>query len=259
MLLFILIAAVAGAAAGYGLEKVLRECAAEAGYPFERYRRSHRKWTLAALGAGGFAAPVALFAPAVAVCDIVFLTALLGAASIDFDHMIIPDVFSIGLALVGLFLSAAVPALHHCGPWSAWTALRSLAAAGLGLAIGSSLVLWLGLIGERLFRKEVMGFGDVKFVGAIGAFCGWQGAIFAIFAGAALGAVAFSIVGLLRSRHRSGDHGFHFSHPESGHALEFGSGAALPFGPMLAAAAAIYVLVMHAPVDAYLAQYRALF
>jgi leader peptidase (prepilin peptidase)/N-methyltransferase len=264
MLLFLPLLILAGAAAGFGLEKILRECAVQAGYPFSRYRRSHRRWVLAAAGAAIFAVPMARFAPAVAVCDSLFLTALLGAACIDFDHLIIPDVFSVGLAVAGLAWSGLVPDLHHCGPWSLWTALRSVAAAGLGLAIGSALVLWFGLIGEMLFRKEVMGFGDVKFVGAIGAFCGWQGAVFAIFGGAALGALAFAGLALARRggrglRDRSGSPLLR-SHPhQAGHALPCDAEAVLPFGPMLAAAAALYLLALRVPVDAYLAQYRALF
>ncbi len=264
MLLLLPFLSLAGAAAGFGLEKLLRECAAQAGYPFSRYRRSPRRWVLAAAGAAIFAIPAARFAPATAVCDVVFLTALLGAASIDFEHLIIPDIFSVGLALASLALSGLVPDLHHCGAWSAWTALRSLAAAGLGLAIGSALVLWFGLVGETLFHKEVMGFGDVKFVGAIGAFCGWQGAVFAIFGGAALGALAFAGLALTRRGDR-GPRGRSVSpllrsHPhQAGHALPRDAETVLPFGPMLAAAAAVYLLGLRVPVDAYLAQYRVLF
>ena len=249
----------AGAAAGFALEKLLCECAAQAGYPFSRYRRSPRRWVLAAAGAASFAVPMVRFAPAVALCDSVFLMALLGAACIDFEHLIIPDVLSVGLAVASLFLSALVPALHHGGAWSLWTALRSLAASGLGLAIGSALVLWFSLIGEALFRKEVMGFGDVKFVGAIGAFCGWQGAVFAIFGGAAIGALAFAGRAFARRRGRSGTHLLEAHASQSGHVLPGDAESVLPFGPMLAGAAALYVLALRAPVDAYLEQYRALF
>lgn len=249
----------AGAAAGFGLEKLLCECAAQAGYPFSRYRRSPRRWVLAAAGAICFALPMARFAPVVAICDSIFLLALLGAACIDFEHLIIPDVFSLGLALASLMLSCLVPSLHHDGAWSLWTALRSLAASGLGLAIGSALVLWFSLVGEALFRKEVMGFGDVKFVGAIGAFCGWQGAVFAIFGGAAIGALAFAARALARRRGRSTTHLLDAHMSEAGHALPRDAEAVLPFGPMLAAAAALYVLALRVPVDAYLEQYRALF
>ena len=38
-----------------------------------------------------------------------------------------------------------------------------------------------------IFGREALGEGDVKLLGCIGAFCGWKGAIFAIFGGAMIG------------------------------------------------------------------------
>jgi len=252
--------ALPGAVAGYWLDRLLRHCSAEAGYPMARYVLSRRRWTLAATGALIFAGCAQLFSPAAAGCLILFLMALLGAACIDFDHMVIPDLFTIGLAVAGLVLSALVPALHHCGVWNAWNCLRSAAAGAMGLAIGSALVLWLGLIGEFLLNKEVMGFGDVKFVGAIGAFCGWQGAVFSIFGGAVIALVALLTVRGAQALGWSATSG------RAGRALgsapaspETAGGAQFPFGPMLSAAAALYVLVLRVPVDTYLAQYRTLF
>ena len=58
-----------------------------------------------------------------------------------------------------------------------------------GCSSARALVLWIALLAEAALKKEAMGFGDVKFTGAIGAFCGWHGAVFA---------------GLRRGRHRDG-------------------------------------------------------
>ena len=102
--------------------------------------------------------------------------------------MIIPDGFTIGLAIEGVILSALVPALHgqHSGLYPI-DSLRSLSASLVGLVAGSGIVLWIALLAEAVLKKEAMGFGDVKFVGAIGTFCGWHGAVFSIFGGAAFG------------------------------------------------------------------------
>ena len=62
-----------------------------------------------------------------------------------------------------------------------------------GLLVGSGLVLWIALLAEAVLKKEAMGFGDVKFVGAIGAFTGWQGAVFAVFGGAVIGTLWFAL------------------------------------------------------------------
>jgi leader peptidase (prepilin peptidase)/N-methyltransferase len=77
---------------------------------------------------------------------------------------------------------------------SYWTAI-------LGMGAGAGLVLAVGVIGRQVFRKEAMGFGDVKLMGLLGGFAGWSGAItgFAIacFLGSAVG-----VYRLLRFRSR---------------------------------------------------------
>jgi leader peptidase (prepilin peptidase)/N-methyltransferase len=130
--------------------------------------------------------------PGVAVAGMLFLSALVAATFIDLDHFIIPDVFTLGLGVAGLLLSLAIPALHgqHSGNFQ-HDALRSGGLSLLGSLIGSALVLWISMVAEAVLKKQAMGFGDVKFVGAIGAFCGWQGAVFAVFGGAVVGTIWF--------------------------------------------------------------------
>ena len=206
-----------------------------------------------------------LFPPAKAICGCVFMLGLAGASFIDLRQMIIPDLFSIGLAAAGLALSLAFPALHGFGPLVFAGGARSAAAALLGLAIGSAFVLWLGLIGEIFLRKEVLGFGDVKFVGAIGAFCGWQGAVFSIFGGALVGALvllaAAAVDGFAPGRPAlRGVEGFmRLESPDGQQAARVGWNVRFPFGPMLACAAALYFFALHPWVDRYLAQYLLLF
>jgi leader peptidase (prepilin peptidase)/N-methyltransferase len=224
-----------------------------------RGARSRRALALELLTGSAWLACWASCPPAKALCGCVLLLGLIGATCIDFDHMIIPDFFTIGLAIAGLVLSAAVPALHASGPFLALNCARSAAAALLGLFIGSGLVLWLGLIGELLLNKEVLGFGDVKFVGAIGAFCGWQGAVFSLFGGALVGMAALVVAAA--HRRLSGESAVQLFQRESrdGGAAHFGWGAQFPFGPMLATAAALYFTLLHPWVDRYLNQYLPFF
>jgi leader peptidase (prepilin peptidase)/N-methyltransferase len=196
---------------------------------------------------------------AAAACGWVFLGSLVCAMFIDLDHMIIPDVFTIGLAVEGLVLSALVPSLHgQHGDYYAVDSLRSGCAALVGMVAGSGVVLWIALVAEALLKKEAMGFGDVKFVGAIGAFCGWHGAIFSIFGGAAVGTAWIGIA--LAWQKMAGKPGAAAPRAETpdGHPADMGLGVHVPFGPMLAIAGALYFLFLRVRVDAWFDQLTAL-
>lgn len=200
------------------------------------------------------------FPPAVAFAGWLLLSCLIAATFIDLDHFIIPDSFTIGLGIGGLLVSALIPALHGHGTAPAPLGhLRSIADSLQGLLIGSGLVLWIGLIAETLLRREAMGFGDVKFVGAIGAFCGWQGAVFAVFGGAAVGTVWLAAAWLWqRATGRRAPVAPPSETPE-GEATPLAFGAHVPFGPMLAVAGALHFLFLRGPVAAWFADVAILF
>jgi leader peptidase (prepilin peptidase)/N-methyltransferase len=182
------------------------------------------------LTAALFLACSLIFSPAKAVCGMVFLGALLAATCIDLEHLVIPDALTVGLGVAGVALSFLVPALHD--QRGGTFALDSMVSGGtglVGLLIGSGLVLWIALVAEAVLRKEAMGFGDIKFAGAIGAFTGWPGAVFAVFGGALLGCLWIVVALAWKGLTGRGAKGL-------------GLGARVPFGPMLAVAAAIYFL-----------------
>ncbi len=164
-------------------------------------------------------------------------------AFIDLDHMVIPDRFSIGGLLAGLVLSVIFPALHGIeSPFALLGSIRGFFNALIGALIGSSIILWIMILGELVLRKEALGFGDVKLMGAIGAFCGWQGSVFSLFAGAILGTVAlvlfqfiYAVIPLKRQ----------------GGVPERFLGKKVPFGPFLAGASLLYYLFLSPLVDAY--------
>ena len=198
--------------------------------------------------------------PLVALCGWVFVSCLIAATFIDLDHMIIPDAFTVGLGVVGLLLSVCVPALHgqHAG-FFAIDSLRSLALGLQGLLIGSGLVLWIALIAETLLRKEAMGFGDVKFVGAIGAFCGWQGAVFAVFGGAVVGTFWFALSLAWQKLTGKSSPVAPPAETPDGEPVALGFGAHVPFGPMLAIAGALYFVFFREWVGAWFTQVAVLF
>ena len=212
------------------------------------------------LTAALFAACWLRYPPVVAVCGWIFLSALVAATFIDLDHFIIPDPFTYGLAAAGLVLSVLVPALHHhASSFFIIAALRGGLDAMLGLLVGSAVVLWVGLVAERILKKEAMGFGDVTFVGGIGTFCGWQGALFAFFGGAVVGVIWTATEWTLRKlTGRPQSVSLPTESPE-GDAVTVGFGAHVPFGPMIAIAAAVYFLALRGWVDGWFAEIAPLF
>ena len=252
-----------------------------------------------------------------------FLSLLVAATFIDFDHLIIPDEITKGGIFAGVVCSLLVPGMMGTGIW--WQGfLFSLLGAALGffmlwgvvelgkLAFGRRRIrtegptlleitgtdeepqlifgeeripladlfyrekdqveatcAWLEINGERLqaevgvegvqggvltldprgvtygerfwpyegiselmpirtevtmitLPREAMGFGDVKFLGCIGAFLGWKGVLFSLFAGSIIGAlIGVVMMALTRGR----------------------SGGRIPFGPYLALGALLWVLV----------------
>ncbi len=198
--------------------------------------------------------------PAVAVCGWIFVGCLVAATFIDLDHFIIPDVFTIGLGVIGVLLSGFVPALHgQHGDFFLTDSLRSVTASLQGLFVGSGLVLWIALVAEAVLRKEAMGFGDVKFVGAIGAFCGWQGAVFAMFGGALVGTLWFALALIWeKTTGRRATAAPPTETPE-GDSAPLAFGAHVPFGPMLAIAGALYFLGLRGPVLSWFGEFTQLF
>jgi leader peptidase (prepilin peptidase)/N-methyltransferase len=73
---------------------------------------------------------------------------------------------------------------------------------------------------EIVLPREAMGLGDVKFMGAIGAFIGWQGVMFSLMVSSMIGAVVGVMLIVMRRRQWS---------------------SRMPYGPYIALAAVIWI------------------
>ena len=153
---------------------------------------------------------------------LVFWLAIFGlilATFVDLEHMIIPDRCSIGGMILGVLCSLAVPSLHGQA-----TVLRSGVHSAIGLAVGFGSLWLVGWVGKLIFKKDAMGFGDVKLMGAIGAFLGAPAVLFTIMLSAMLGSAAGGYL-ILSGR------------------KEWQS--RIPYGPYIAAAAVVWILGGH--------------
>jgi leader peptidase (prepilin peptidase)/N-methyltransferase len=155
------------------------------------------------------AAVAALWAAAVwwygpnltALTGAAFATILLGIAVTDARHYLIPDEYTWGGLGLGLALSLR-------------SGLPGLLEAVLGAVVGFGLLYAIAWAGERVFREEAMGGGDIKMMAMVGAFVGWRGVLLTLFGGALLGTLVFV-------------------------PLTLGKRRLVPFGVFLAAAAAV--------------------
>ena len=173
----------------------------------------------------GEALTAALFA-AVAVMDglswllvphLIFVSALVLVSQVDLEKKIIPDIFILPVAALGLPLMIVLGS----APWWQWP-LAGLGAAG-----------FLFLISEVYFRirhVEGMGFGDVKLALCMGVYLG-AAVVPALF----LGFLSGAVVGVILIGGRRGD-----------------GKTAIPFGPFLAAGAILALFFGGALIDAYL-------
>lgn len=115
---------------------------------------------------------------------------LVVATFIDFEHYIIPDRISLGGIGAGLLVSFFVPELHALtDPVFQLDGLQGLASSAIGVAAGSGSLWMVAVVGKMIFKKDAMGLGDVKLLGAIGAFMGWRSVIFTIVISSFLGSI----------------------------------------------------------------------
>ncbi|AKU96421.1 Leader peptidase (Prepilin peptidase) [Labilithrix luteola] len=123
-------------------------------------------------------------AAAIYAADFALCLGLVAAAFIDLEHMILPDRITLG----GVVLGIATATLRGS------SFRESIVGALIGL-----LMIWFPLIFlfKGLTGRNGMGLGDAKLVALAGAWFGWPGAVFTLFAGAFQGALYAMVMKVL--------------------------------------------------------------
>jgi len=124
---------------------------------------------------------------------------------IDYGNRIIPDELSLSLLGMSLLISFINPFL------SGLPSLKFLISLGSSLA-GGTFMLLLAYAGEKVFKKEALGGGDVKLIAATGALLGWRGIAGPLLLGSFSGGL-IALILLLSKKKKLGE--------------------TLPFGPFL--------------------------
>ncbi len=141
------------------------------------------------------------------VSAVLFLSALIAASHADLRAMVIPQLFSIWLAPVGIVLS-----------YFSFTGI-SYQMSLIGAVVGYGVLWIVATIFKIMTKKEGLGVGDMELLCMIGAFLGPVGVWFALMIGSVTGMIIGGLYLLL-----------------SGH----GRMKRIPFGPFLALGAMIY-------------------
>ena len=156
-----------------------------------------------------------------------FTAALVLGTFVDFDHLILPDRVTIGGMVAGPILSFAFPPLQ-----GQTERLPALVLSLIGLAVGYGLLWFVAAIGHAILKREAMGMGDVKLLGAIGACLGWPAVLFTIFVSSFSGTLlGFALIALGKKELQS----------------------KIPYGPHIALAAVLWMFCGPACIDLYLA------
>src|SRR5436190_10615519 len=188
-----------------------------------------------------------------------FVSAMIVCTFIDLEFRILPDEITLSGVVIGLAAAASFPGLYGSElpvlvreshgvvnklvyllspnfalPWTpANRHLAALMASAAGAAAGAGSIWLVGVLGKWMFRKEAMGFGDVKFMAMVGAVLGWRGVMFTFLIACLWGSL-FGIGRLITVRRM----GY------------------VPFGPFLAVGA-LTMMFVPALVDRAIAAYMA--
>ncbi len=149
---------------------------------------------------------------------LIFAFALVVSSFIDFDHMILPDVFTLSGIVIGLIGAAFNPE-------------REFLPAILGVILGGGFLYAIAVIYSAVRKQEGMGGGDIKLIAWIGAVLGWTSVPFVIISSSLIG----SVVGLIIMTKTKG-----------------GMSQAIPFGPYLALGALLYIFCGQELADMYI-------
>jgi leader peptidase (prepilin peptidase) / N-methyltransferase len=163
---------------------------------------------------------------------LIFLLSLVVITFIDIDNMIIPNAITIPGIVIGIIYGSV--RTDWSGLWNLSSNFHfdfSTIASFInyvpvfdsifGAILGGGILLIIAFFYESIRKREGIGMGDVKLLAMIGAFLGWKSIIIVLLISSLLGTIA----GLIVIIFKKGD-------------LKY----ALPFGPFLSLAAALYLI-----------------
>lgn len=138
----------------------------------------------------------------------IFIFGLVTVTFIDFDHMILPDVFTLSGIVIGLVGAVLNPD-------------RIFLEALAGVVFGGGTLWALAYLYQIMRKEDGMGGGDIKLLAWVGAVLGWKAIPFVIIASSVVGSVVGISIMIVQKK---------------------GLKTVIPFGPYLALGSVLYFL-----------------
>ncbi|MEW6026104.1 MAG: prepilin peptidase [Planctomycetota bacterium] len=123
------------------------------------------------------------------VVAIYLVSILIVATFVDIEFRIIPDELTISGIILALVVSALFPMLHKAVFPFLPSFVNGLLGSLAGIIVGGGVVYLVGVFGKLVFRKEAMGFGDVKLMAFLGGFLGWEATLYIFIAACFIGSI----------------------------------------------------------------------
>lgn len=129
------------------------------------------------------------------ICAMLASTALICACFIDLKHYFIPDSINVFIAVIGViacFLDTNVSYVSRL------------------LGLGFSIIFYGGfyLFYKLVFKREGLGFGDVKLMSACGLCFGLKNVFFGTLAASVAGAIILSLISVIAKKERLNEYPF---------------------------------------------------
>jgi leader peptidase (prepilin peptidase) / N-methyltransferase len=129
---------------------------------------------------------------------VIFLLALIVIFFIDLDHFIIPDRLSLSLVVLGVFFAVLAEWLY----FKQFTFIL-IKDSLLGGIIGFGIFFSLSVFAKWVFKKEALGFGDVKLIAGVGTFWGVKLTLMTAYFSFMFGGIIGILLIILKKRKRT--------------------------------------------------------
>ena len=119
-----------------------------------------------------------------------------GISWIDAEHRLIPDKMSYSCAIAGLLTVGFFPEVW--GENVTW--YNAVFSSFLSGAIPAAFLAIFAIAGKIITKKEVLGWGDVKYILTAGILTGFPGAFFSLFFSSLTGTVYGAVISIILKR-----------------------------------------------------------